>query len=444
MQKHGVGSPPVIVGSGLTGMVVSRSLARAGVRHVLVGGPPNDLPRLGESLNLEGTLAVTEWLPEYAEHYFAKDSTLGYNGDYELDCTFDLDRSRVARRIFRLLGHEPPTALLHVDRLGLDAALYADTVAHPLCRQIDAKVTTIGFDAAADAVTGIGLSDGTDLDCSYVFDATNQAGVIARAAGVERSTIGPMQRVVYTHFHRANGSAAAGGDRWRHQTRVVRLSTARDGCDALAWLIPLRDYVSVGVSQDADEPVLGDDELLAIAATAFGRVGTPFADWFPERAHVMGFPFGYYRHARAYGANWLLAGPTYCQVWWTSGSGVGTAFAAAEIAPHALADPLTAGRAYQSNMDGVLPIHDAFDWFARVGPAELTPRTLIQISDRFIQGNVRRMANSARFGGNRGRAIVGFLVYHVVRVRAALRGFCQVHVGPISSAADYGAPATPD
>ena len=43
---------PVILGSSLTGLLISLSLSRQGVAHTLVGGgPPNDQPRLGESLN---------------------------------------------------------------------------------------------------------------------------------------------------------------------------------------------------------------------------------------------------------------------------------------------------------------------------------------------------------------------------------------------------------
>ena len=44
---------PVIIGTGLSGMAISRVLSDANCQHFLIGSPPNKLPRLGESINFE-------------------------------------------------------------------------------------------------------------------------------------------------------------------------------------------------------------------------------------------------------------------------------------------------------------------------------------------------------------------------------------------------------
>jgi cation diffusion facilitator CzcD-associated flavoprotein CzcO len=84
---------PVIVGSGLTGMAISRTLSRASVPHVLVGGPPGDTPRLGESLNMEGTFGLQELFPEFSRFFYPKRVVTGYLAGHSLTCNFQLDRS---------------------------------------------------------------------------------------------------------------------------------------------------------------------------------------------------------------------------------------------------------------------------------------------------------------------------------------------------------------
>ena len=63
----------VIIGCGLTGLAISRSLSKAGVRHLLLGKPAaKGTPRLGESINAEGTVDLEEFFPELKDTYFRK------------------------------------------------------------------------------------------------------------------------------------------------------------------------------------------------------------------------------------------------------------------------------------------------------------------------------------------------------------------------------------
>ena len=139
---------PVIVGSGLTGMSISTTLSRAGVDHVLVGGAPGTLPRLGESLNLEGTLLLLEMYPELSRFFFPKKVVLGYLGDHQLTCNFDVAERLVSRIIFRALGYRAVSEFLQFDRLGFDAALWEATAASPHCTVVDEKVAALEYDAA--------------------------------------------------------------------------------------------------------------------------------------------------------------------------------------------------------------------------------------------------------------------------------------------------------
>src|SRR5687768_3969730 len=114
------GRLPVIIGAGFSGTVTSIMLSRQGVPHILIGAPPNSSPRLGESLNLEGSVGMLEMLPEFSRFYLTKRLVVGFLGDYALTCDFCLDRRPIARSFMRSIGYAPPGGFLHLERVGLD------------------------------------------------------------------------------------------------------------------------------------------------------------------------------------------------------------------------------------------------------------------------------------------------------------------------------------
>ena len=61
---------PVIIGSGLSGMAISDVLSQNSIAHIMLGAPPNDLPRLGESIDPAGTLELLRYYPQYDELYY--------------------------------------------------------------------------------------------------------------------------------------------------------------------------------------------------------------------------------------------------------------------------------------------------------------------------------------------------------------------------------------
>jgi flavin-dependent dehydrogenase len=417
---------PVIIGSGLSGLMVSRALARAGVRHTLIGGPPNDLPRLGESLNLEGTLGLLEFFPELTPYYLTKKLVVGYVGPYVLTCDFNVDDRPRSRRLLGLLGYTAPKGFLHLDRMGMDAALYRSAVADPLCRQLSGFVTELDYAADSDRLTTIRLADGSALQPSYVFDATNHGRLVAKATGLAFEPLSEPLRTVYTHYHASDHSAGLPQAPWEHSSNLVRLFPESDGIDALSWCIPLGHYVSIGISVWADASDLSDEQLLQHAERGYAARGLDYRSRFEEPTTTMSLTHQFFAHARGYGANWLLVGPSACQIWWMSGSGVGSGVAAAEVAARVLKDPIGMGRQYSDYVRMLVNTHRVFDWFATVRCADVTAGALAEHADGFIRGNVMRLAKSDRTRRRPIARLAGDATYFLAQRRLVARNYCPV------------------
>jgi flavin-dependent dehydrogenase len=417
---------PVIIGSGLSGLMVSRALSRAGIRHTLLGGPPNDLPRLGESLNLEGTLGLLESFPDLAPYYFTKKLVVGYVGDYVLTCDFNLADQPRTRRLLGLLGYRAPQGFLHLERVGMDAALYRQAVAEPSCEVRDGRVEDLTYDPAEDRITHLRLADGAVLEPSFVYDATNHGRLVARAVGLGFEPLSRPQHTVYTHYHLGPRGAEMAQEPWEHASNLVRLFAEPDGLDALSWCIPLGDYVSIGVSVDAERDSPPDDELLALAEKAYAARGLHYRRRFGEPSTTMALTHTFFAHERGYGANWLLVGPSACQIWWMSGSGVGSGYAASEVAVKVLRDPMGVGRWYSDYVRMMLRTHRVFDWFALVDRAAVTAESLSEHADGFILGNVMRLAKSYRTRQGPATLLVGDATFYLAERRLVARHYCPV------------------
>ena len=416
---------PVVIGSGLTGMSISHCLSRAGIDHLLLGRRPDSTPRLGESMNLEGSLLLLETFPELSRFYFPKKQVLGYCGDYEVVCDFDVAQRAVSRVIFRALGYDPMDEFLQVDRIGFDAALWEMVASSEHCTVLGSPVAQLEFDAMADAFSHVHLADGTVLRPSYVFDGTNHGRLLGQTAKLAHRYLSNPQRVAYTHYHRsANDSAAP--EPWELTTAVVRLFRATDGIDAIAWCIPLGDYVSVGLSMNATESDLPDGELLERVATAFVNYGIDYRHRYSVGAEVKGLRHSYFVYERAFGANWLLAGPSFCQVWWMASAGVGTALAAAQLAPKLLDNPARWGAEYDRYMHKLVAIQETFDYFALAPREAYEPVKLHHFSDRFVKNNLTRLAASARMRESRLAIAASSALEWVFSRSGTIQDYCSV------------------
>jgi hypothetical protein len=252
--------------------------------------------------------------------------------------------------------------------------------------------------------------------------------VIAQAAGLECRSLSSLHRVAYTHYHSENPGKQQ--EAWEHATYVVRLHEPTDGIDAMAWCIPLGTYISIGVSCNPERYTGTDEALLQLVEQAYARRGLHYRRAFPLPSELMTLRHRYFAHRRAYGANWLLSGPAYCQVWWMSGSGVGTALASAHVAAAAVEAPLRVGRAYDYYLQELIGIHETFDWFARTDPETFTVANLTHQADLFVRTNVRRLAKATLIRRNRVGGMLGGLFFHL-KGDSLIRGYCDVQRCPL-------------
>lgn len=415
---------PLIIGSGLSGMVISDWLTRARVKHVMLGAPPNDLPRLGESIDPAGTLTLLRFYPEFEEYYYRKAWISVFLGDYATSCNFGQNFGRVVG--LKLLGFNSPSEFIHVDRVGFDKALFEKVAASDFLTRIETLVDSIDYNADSDEIETLHLANGDSLRPSYVFDCTNHVRLLGKALNIPLKTISEPQRVVFDHFH-APGAAPMCDSvdmEWLHATNVLRLYDDIDGYNGLAWLIPLGKYVSAGVSIPRGDNECSDDEIMDLLAEAYARRGMPYMEFFPQPTRQLSVPYQqYFFHERAYGRNWLLAGPSYGQVWFPSASGVGAALVAGYIAAAIIKSPEEVGQLYQDYIIGLIESHTIFDRMIQKHHSEMT-RELVKVeSNRIVTENVKRVARLATIqSGPVGASLARMLLKAVSREGVASSG----------------------
>ena len=329
---------------------MSDFLSDAGVDHLLVGGdPPTDRPRLGESLNEVSSPELWRRYHHDAGPCFFNKSHIGLlHGD---SASLFLVGPRPGEPIAKSRLH-----LAHVDRIPFDRWLYDRCQHQSRCRFVNARVTAIDV-RHANRVTNISLDDGTEIrQPRYVFDATGPAGLVARAAGIGMNYLSQPQRVVWTHFHRAPGNCPTVW--WTHGTNLVRLDSACDDIDGIAWLIPLGEKLSVGLSVDtADAGEIDASALMDIFCAACQRRGIDFRAIFPQQRELQQLEHRYYLRQRGCGANWVLVGSSLLSIWFPSSAGVWTNTALAGMAAELIQRPRLA-RWYTAAMRRLLPFHE--------------------------------------------------------------------------------------
>ncbi len=387
---------PVIIGSGLSGMAISDWLTKAKIAHMMIGGEPNRLPRLGESIDPAGTLILLRYYPEFERYYFRKKWISVLLGEYATSCNFGQNFGRVVG--LKMLGFTSPPEFIHVDRVGFDNAFYQKVIASDYCQRIEALVDQIDYDQTTDTIRSLTLADGEVIRPSYVYDCTNHFRLLGRSLNIPLQTISEPQRVVYDHYH-ASGAAPMCDSvamEWLHATNILRLYADLDGINGLAWLIPLGSYVSLGVSMPMGDNDCSDAKVMDLLITAYARRGMPVSEHFPDAKQVMSVPRQqYFFHERAYGKNWLLAGPSYGQVWFPSSSGVGAAMVAGYIAADIIDSPAEVGQLYQDYIIGLQESHTIFDRMILKHHSELTPELVKVESNRIVTENVKRVARLA-------------------------------------------------
>jgi flavin-dependent dehydrogenase len=385
----GQAAHPVILGAGLTGMAISRALSAAGITHLLVGERPTDTPRLGESLNAEGSLEMARQFPGLAHFCSRKRQQALFFGGHAL--SFDNLQFAGGRSFYPLLGYPSTIPLLHVDRVGFDRALFDAVLADDHCIYLGDRATTLDYHPTTDRIVGVRLASGRTILPTYVFDATNHARFVARKLGVRCRGIGEPRRVVFAHDQAAEKPPERPLP-WTQATSLLRLDSRSDPVEGLAWCIPLGAYISIGISVDPQQTKANPTLLLDWVRTAYSARGIDVMGAFPQRGTPVDLGYEHYTHERCYGRNWLLAGPSCCQVWFPTAAGVATGLVAARLAPEVLRAPAAIGALYQDYITQVAAGHAMLDWLVRDDPYSLTLQDLEQRAQAMITGNVKRLS----------------------------------------------------
>lgn len=395
LAHSGLGSTayPIVLGTGLTGIAISRALSAAGITHVLAGARPSGTPRLGESLNAEGSLEIARQFPELTQFFFPKRQQALFFGGHAV--SFDSLQFADGRPYYSLLGFPATVQLLHVDRMGFDSAAFDEAVADEHCMLVQDRPEWLDYDAASDSIRSVQFASGRTTEAAYVFDAGNHARFVARKVGVPCHVIGKQRRVVFAHYGASTdpSGVAAPQPAWGFATSLLRLDGKKDPAEGLAWLIPLGSYVSVGVSVDPSVTRASSGGLLDWVEAAYARRGIDVTGSFASRGAAVDLTYEHYNHERCYGSNWLLAGISCCQVWFPSAAGVATGLVAARLAPDVLTNPLQTSQVYQAYMDRVAAIHAGLEWLVRDDPWSVSEEQLQLRAEAMVSSNVSRLGN---------------------------------------------------
>ncbi|PRP91264.1 hypothetical protein ENSA5_56770 [Enhygromyxa salina] len=365
-------SKPVVIGSSVTGLLISYTLSRSGIDHLLIGGgEPDDRPRLGESLNEITSSDFLCFLDSDLRKHFYQKCHISLMHGKNASMVYLSRPSREGRFRFpremnddttRREGIAHTRSVLHADRLSFDRDLYHRVRANPRCEFIEDLRVQIAHDHTTDQVTGVTLSSGETLAPRYLFDATGPRSLVGRAAGVGRRSLSRPQRVLWTHMRAA--AQPSGLDWWQCGTNLLRLDDDSDGLRGIAWTIPIGRTLSLGLSADLDQPGLAGlaaDQLLDRLVAAWARRGIDLRSIYPDTAPAQELTHEYCLANRGFGANWLSAGAAYIQVWFPSSSGLNTSLVAAHLAPRLLEDPRGAGEIYEQALQLFLPFHEHMD-----------------------------------------------------------------------------------
>ena len=385
----------VIIGTSVSAMAISKALSKAKMEHIMVGPPFNPSLKLGESMNPEGSTELMNLFPEYKEYFHDKPFTTISVGRYKVECDFSGLRSQNIINMFLNLlspGIYIPKEMIHVDRLGFDQKLYEDIRKSKYLTIINKKVESLTFCKEKIRVESIDFTDKERIYTKYTFDCTNHARFLGRNLDIPINFISPKQRVVFCHFH----SKEAISERtysWEGGTNLLRVEKFKDEIEGFAWCIPIGKYVSVGISiEDNDvNSKLTKSQIIDSVIMAYSKRGLNLMEKFPNQSEILENRGQYFKHKKAYGDNWCLVGGSYGQIWYMSGSGLGTALTCSAMAVDLVLRPLKAGKAYQKYMDEFIKTHWPVDWFVTIDPQKANVEKFRKNVRTWLSTNLNRL-----------------------------------------------------
>lgn len=395
---------PLIIGTDLTGLLISNELSNAQIPHTLIGeSPGNQLPRPGQIATPVGTIVFSKNYSELAHLSYAKRARIVYVDDYVLQLDFTHPLLIPLKPLLGPITGVPFRYPLNLDRIAIDNVLYEKAVNSPFCIHLQAQVVAVDYEVESDRIRGVRLEDGTFLPTSHVFDATGYERFIAQQLHLSSRCLGEPRKIVHAIFA-AEGEGAVtvppDADWYHHSAGVVRLykreEQPEESIDGFAICVPLGNTVAIHTSTPASADHLSDETLLELAQSALGNYGINYPAHFPMCTQYAGAIREQYIYERAYGANWLLTGHAYASTLVTVGAHIDTSFAARHTAINFMKDPVKLGTMYQNYVDYFLAMQDIWDWGIAHDHGTVNRSQLDELLNRYVWVNSAQFFQSLR------------------------------------------------
>ncbi|MBE9171175.1 hypothetical protein IQ238_27930 [Pleurocapsales cyanobacterium LEGE 06147] len=416
---------PLVIGSGVSGLAVSRRLSQCQISHYLIGEPlRTSRPQLGESMDPVCSLEMWKKWGNFHQTFYQKDKAIFYTDGWVTTCPFNFAENPQISLFFRILRLNSEYSLLHVDRAKFDNPFFQETLASPLCHYQAGRVKSLTYDSEADRISEVYLENGKILQVSYVFDCSNQVRLLPKLLNLPVEFLGKRQKVAFTHLGTDNKLPS--DQSWLHATHLIKTERLLDGIDGFGWCIPLGKHISVGISCNAQEAEdLSASNLLELFLQASARREINITPIYRQPFPIVSIENTYYYHERISGNNWVLSGPTACQIWFSSGSAVGLALFAACLADQFLQKSPRAMKLYENYLTSLKKSHGVFECMRY---QKMDAQSMQQLTDRiFINGGVRLCAY-AEARGTWWERIISALLKERLSFLAGSFHFCPIRL----------------
>jgi acyl carrier protein len=400
---------PVLIGGGISAMLISHRLSEQNIDHLVIGPPQlGDSPKLGESMTEAVTIEFTRKFKQHAKYFHPKNTTPFYMGDIVAGLRFDFFGSLV--KLFS--DDEVPQTFIHVDRIGFDEALYHEVIQNKECHWIDDLVSDIEYSRTEDKITKIVLKSGRAITPTFAWDCTNHVRLLGRKLNISYVEMDPQRQVIFTHYlskeslskeRLPKASCVQDGVTpcqendlpWMHATSLLRADKKVDQLEGVSWLIPLGDYVSVGISMDPKD--IGDrnpEEIITALTKAYQRRGLDYSKHFPRRKEIVSVPSQHFMYDRYVGTNWALVGGSAANAWFPSGSNISQVVCMACMADKIIGSPKIYGEHYTRHVKGFARTHEIYNTLLK---SNLGPLDAIKFLSGIVEQGRRRISSFFMF-----------------------------------------------
>ena len=385
---------PVIIGGGISAMLISHKLSEKAIPHVVIGPPQTgDTPKLGESMTEAVSFEFTRNFKQFAHCFFRKEMTPFYMGDIVAGLRFDNFRSLL--NIFSDV--EPHETFIHIDRIGFDQALYEEVIQNKECHWIDDLVNDVDYCKETDGIKSITFGGNRTINPSYVWDCTNHVRLLGRKINIPHVDMDPQRQVIFTHYVQKTPEDLCKREDlpWMHATSLLRADRDIDRLEGVSWLIPLGRYASVGISMEPE--AIGDntpEQIMASLTKAYKVRGLDYSKYFPLRKEIVSVPSQHFMYERFYGKNWALVGGSAANAWFPSGSNISQVACMASMADKIIVQPEVYGEHYARHVRGFTRTHEVYNTLLK---SDLGALDAIKFLSGIVEQSRRRISSYFMF-----------------------------------------------